>query len=88
MSGNHDGTADDEVSAEARMMAERVRQRAAGMPDAADIAGMAMDASTRDMTPAEIRALATQAIRQAEQVSFLLGRLAGLLDTEAGEPGV
>jgi hypothetical protein len=77
----------DEVSSEARMMAERVRERAAGMPDAADIAGMAMDAPRGDMTPAEIRELATEAIQHAERVSFLLGKLAALLGDPAGGPG-
>ena len=77
---------DDNISAESRVKAARVRERAATMPHAADIAGMAMDAPRGDMTPEEIRALATEAITQAERVSFLLGRLAGLLDEPAGEP--
>lgn len=83
-------TGDDEtITDEVLIMVARVRERAAHMPGAAEIAGMAMDAPGGDMTPAQIRALATQTIRQAEQVSFLLGRLAGLLDQEdAGEPHV
>lgn len=71
---------DDEVSDEVLIMVAHVRDRAAHMPSAAEIAGMALDAPEGDMTPAQIRALATQAIGQAEKVAFLLGRLASILD--------
>lgn len=81
------GNADDGISDEARVMAERVRERAAHLPDAAEIAGMAMDAPRGGMTQAEVRELATEAIKHAERVSFLLGKLAALLGSDpAGEP--
>lgn len=76
----------DEISDEARMLAERVRDRAASLPDAAVIAGMAMTTGG-EMSPAEIRQLAIDAIEQAQRVSFLLGRLASLLDEPPGDPG-
>ena len=72
--------AGDEVSGEARLMAARVRERARTLPTAAELAGMAYDASGRDMSPDEIRQLAIEAIEQAQKVSWLLGKLAGLLD--------
>jgi len=71
-----------EVSEETRMMAARVRERASHLPTAGELADMTIGAG-RDMSPEEIRQLATAAIEQASQVAYLLGRLAGLLD----EPG-
>jgi hypothetical protein len=73
-----------DVSQETLMAAEQVRARAGQLPTAADVAGLAIDALDkpgRDMSPAEIRELATAAVQQASQVAFLLGRLAALLDT-------
>jgi hypothetical protein len=81
--------ADDQISEEARLLADRVRERAAEMPTEADVAALAADALTTttggQMTPAEIRALAAEALAKAQQVSILLGRLANLLDPPAGE---
>ena len=70
-------------------MAVLARQRAAdvlldaGLPD---LAADALQAPPRDMSPAEIRQLAASAIAQAQQVSYLLGKLAGLLGEEEGRP--
>ena len=69
----------DDISDEARLMAAQVRERASHLPTAGELADMTIG-SGRDMSPDEIRALATAAIEQASQVSYLLGRLAGLLD--------
>ena len=77
----------DEVSQEARMVAGRVRERAESFPDAAEIAGLVLDRNGGDMGAAEIRQLAEDAIRQAQQVSYLLGKLAALLETPDGDPG-
>jgi hypothetical protein len=82
------GTDDAEISEEARLLAERVRERAAAMPTAADLADMTADALTSrsEMSPAEIRRLAADALSKAQEVSFLLGRLAGILGDGGGEP--
>jgi hypothetical protein len=77
----------DEVSDEARMMAVRARERAARLPGVSEIAEMAMTPGA-DMSPDEIRQLATDAIAQASHVAYLLGCLAGLLgDDPAGSAG-
>ncbi len=78
--------ADDAISHESRVLAGRVRARAASMlgPDMlAGLAAHAIGRPDRDMTAAEIRALAADAIAQAQKVSYLLGRLAALLDEPA-----
>lgn len=79
---------DDDISDEARVIAARVQERAAHAPQASEIAQMAMT-SGADMTPDEIRQLATDAIAQAARVAYLLGSLAALLDDgdPAGSPG-
>lgn len=68
------------------MIAAKVRERAAAGPSPEELARIAADAlgaeSPQDMTPGEIRHLAVTALTQAQQVSYLLGRLAGLLDSE------
>jgi hypothetical protein len=77
------GVSGDEPSAESRLMAARVRERAATLPGPEELAAMTAEAlgkPRKDMSPAEIRKLATDAIAQAQQVSHLLTRLAGLLD--------
>lgn len=70
------------------MLAERVRQRAAAMPGEDVLAGMTAEALSMPggtMTPAQIRALAAEALSKARQVSTLLGRLAELLETPPGD---
>jgi hypothetical protein len=83
------GDPDDGISAVTRAAAFRARQRAAReMPTPDALAGLSA-AQCPDMTPAQIRRLAATAIDQAQQISFLLGRLASLLDDgeETGDPG-
>jgi DNA-binding MurR/RpiR family transcriptional regulator len=78
----------DEISEDTRELAARVRDRAAGMPTAEQLASMTADvlsATGGDMSPDEIRRLAADALTNAQRVSYLLGRLAGLLDSP-GEP--
>jgi hypothetical protein len=79
---------DGEISGEARMLAARAREHAARLPDAAAIAAMALTHGGQ-MSDAEVRELAATAITQAAQVSYLLGRLAGLTgsDDPAGGAG-
>jgi hypothetical protein len=72
---------DDDISEEARVIAARVRERAARAPQAADIAEMALTPGA-EMSPDEVRQLATDAVAQAAQVAFLLGQLATLLDSD------
>lgn len=84
--GNREpGDGHDDVSEETLTMVARIRERASHIPTAADLAEMTMAAGAQDMSPAEIRQLATKAIDQAQQVSFLLGKLAGLLQEPGGE---
>jgi hypothetical protein len=75
--------AGDEISDEARALAARVRGRAAALPAAGDLAGMTADALTsprsQTLSPDEIRQLAAEALTQAQQVAYLLGKLAVLL---------
>ena len=68
-------------------MVAAIRQRAAESPDAAEIADLLTSAASQgtEMSASEIRALSRDTIAQAQQVSYLLGKLAGLLD-DAGEP--
>lgn len=70
----------DLVSPEALEAAERVRQRARDEMLTADaLAGLTIGAAKgNDMSPAEIRHVAATAIGQAQQISYLLGRLAEL----------
>ena len=82
------GNSGDGISEVNRLMAERVRERAARLPLGPDLGRLAADAFERsgEMTAAEIRQLAADAITQAQEVSFLLGRLAVLLGDGGGEP--
>jgi hypothetical protein len=73
----------DDISEETRVMATQVRLRAAHALLGAGLAGLAADALAtpqRDMSAGEIRDLAATAMEQAQQVSYLLGKLAGLED--------
>lgn len=70
------------ISDEARLLAAGVRARAATAPTEDAIralADQALRSPGRDMTPDQIRDLTNTAVSQAQQVSELLGRLAGLL---------
>jgi hypothetical protein len=80
----------DEISEESRRAAERVRERAAGMPDAAGLAGMTADVlavttTGGQMSPADMRRLAAEALVKAQEVSYLLGKLAGILGDRPGD---
>lgn len=81
-----ENTAGNDISEETRMIAARIRERAAAAPSADDLAALLTSGApaSGDMSPAEIRRLAADAILRAQQISFLLGRLAGLLEEEAG----
>jgi hypothetical protein len=81
--------ADEHISDEARLLAEQVRSRAEAMPTEAYVAGLAAGAVNTtggQMTPAEVRALAAEALDKAKQVSHLLVRLANLLDERPRTP--
>ena len=77
--GAHDG-----ISEETRLMVTRIRERAARSPGSAELADLLTSAAARgtEMTAEEIRALGRDTLELASQVSYLLGRLAGLLDEE------
>ena len=74
---------DDEAPSEdTLMLVARVRHRAGEAPTVDQVTALAVEAlsgSRGDLTAAEIRQLATQALHQAQQVSFLLGKLAGMV---------
>ena len=79
----------DRVSPEARAAAEHARQRAESeMPAPEALVGMAIDAAggADAMTPAEIRGLAAAAISQSQQIAYLLGKLATLVDENEEPP--
>lgn len=79
---------DDEISEETRMLAERVRERAAAMPGEDALAGLTAEALSMPggtMTPAQVREIAAEALSKARQVSTLLGQLAELLETPPGD---
>lgn len=83
------GGADDGITPEARAAAGHARRRAEDEMPAADTLAVLAAAAAKedaDMSPAEIRRLAAAAISQSQQIAYLLGRLAGLLDDspEAG----
>ena len=75
---------EDEVSAETMRRVASVRERAAALPESSELADL-LAARGRDMTPEQVRRLGVLAIAQSRQVSYLLGKLAGLLGDEAGE---
>lgn len=76
----------DEVSEETRVLLASVRARAASAPGAADLADLIARAGERSgtgVTHEDVRRLGTEAIEKAREVSYLLGRLAGV----AGDGG-
>ena len=72
----------DEISEETRRMVARIRERAAASPGSAEIADLLTAAAARgsQMSAAEISTLSRDTLVLAGQVSFLLGKLAGLLE--------
>ena len=81
---DEDPGASDGISEETRLMVTAIRERAARSPCAAEIADLLTSAAARggEMTCEEIRALGRDTLDLASQVSYLLGRLAGLLPDE------
>lgn len=80
--------ASDEISEETRLLAERVRLRAAGMPTESDLAGMTAEALSRKggpMTTAQISAIAAEALEASRQLAERLAHLAELLSDRPGE---
>lgn len=78
------------------MFVARVRHRAGEAPTAEELASLTVEALARppaEMSAAQIRQLSQQALVQANQVSYLLGKLAGMLGEDdspggqASEPG-
>jgi len=66
-------------------MVAQVRQRAAQAPGPDELAGLLAAAGARpDMSAAEIRELGRDTLVLAGQVSYLLGKLAGLLEDGDG----
>ena len=78
------GGADDEITPDTLAAAQHARRRAEDeMPTADALAGLTVSAAKGDgMSPAEIRRVAADAIRQSQQIAYLLGRLAELVDQE------
>ena len=76
--------AHDEISEETRQMVAAIRRRAEESPGSAELADLLASAAARgtEMTAEEIRALSRDTLAQAQQISYLLGKLAGLLDEE------
>jgi hypothetical protein len=85
MSAEQDGH-DDEISEETRQMVAAIRQRAAQSPGSAEIADLLTSAGAKgsQMSAEDIRALGRATLAQAQQVSYLLGKLAVLI--EGGDP--
>jgi hypothetical protein len=81
-------TGGGDVSEETRRMAEQARRAADDLPlsGVPRIATDALMARGVDMTPTEIRALAVRTLEMAQQVSYLLGKLAHLTDSPGGGP--
>lgn len=79
----------DEVSTEARMIAVQAQRQAASRLSADELASLAVRALECEGPERReaVRGLARKALAGAQEVSFLLGQLAGLLD-EGGEPHV
>jgi len=75
----------DRISERTRQMVTRVRQRAAQAPAPGELADLLTAAGAApDMSAAEIRELGRDTLVLAGQVSFLLGKLAGLLEEGDG----
>lgn len=80
------GAGDERLTPETMSAVAAARARAAGNPPAEEIARL-LDKAARhrgDLSADDIRKLGADAIRQAQRVSYLLGRLSGLLG-ETGE---
>jgi hypothetical protein len=81
---------DERISGEARAMAAGVIARGGQAPSPAriaELADLALSEERDAMTPAEIRELAARALSQAQQISWLMNRLADLLAASPEAPG-
>jgi hypothetical protein len=80
----------DQITEETRAMAAEARRRAGRAPTADELAGLLSAAGERTAGPVadEVRRLATAAISQAQQVSFLLGKLSGLVGEADDDSGI
>lgn len=79
---------DDDISDETRLLAERVRLRAAEMPTESDLADMTAAALSRKggaMTQAQVRAVAAEALAASRQLADRLAHLAELLAERPGD---
>ena len=80
---------DERISREMLLMVALIRQRAAAATGAPEIASLATAAAAKGgsgMTIEEIRALGRETLDLAVQVSYYMGKLAGLLDGEEDGP--
>jgi hypothetical protein len=83
----HGGGTDegDALSPATREAAQHARRRAAQeVPTADYLAGMTIAAGRDDLSRAEIRRIAAEAIGNLQQINFLLGRLVELSGEEGG----
>lgn len=75
---------DDDITTETRVLVARARERAAMLPAAGQLVHLALSAN--EMTPQQVRDLAATTLEQAQEMSYLLGKLAGLLGDGEGDP--
>lgn len=75
----------DDLSAATREAVSRARRRAREeVPTPDELADMTISAGRADLSRAEIRSLAAEAISNLQRINYLLGRLTELADDEAG----
>ena len=81
------GTGDDKVSRDTMSAVRAARARAADAPTADEIARLLTKAARQrsDMSIDDIKSLGAAAIRQAQRLNFLLGKLNGLLEEPGGD---
>lgn len=75
----------DALTAATREAVSNARRRAREeVPTPGDFADMTISASRADLSRAEIRNLAAEAISNLQRINYLLGRLTELADEEPG----
>lgn len=85
MSGGRGRRADTgEVTEETMALVAGVRERAASAPGPEELARLLAAARERSVTTDEVARAGAIAIAKAQQVSYMLGRLAGLVGAPAG----
>jgi hypothetical protein len=84
-----DADREDDVTEETMMLVARVRHRAGEAPTVSQITALALDAASQepssDLTAAEIRQIVATAAGKAQQLTFLLGKLAALVPEAGGD---